>query len=274
METITLRESRLTIDGQGIAELTHMRPEQRNPLTQALRDDYVDVVDRLEGDRHVRALILTGSGGSFCAGGDVKTMHTRQADPAATSPDAMRKRIQALHNWLPRLRNLDMPVIAAVDGPAWGGGFAMALSADFILATPRASFCMVFLRIGVIPDMGALYLLPRFVGLQRAKELLMTARRVDAGEARDLGIVLSLHEPDALREAACTLARRFVDAPRLAVAHTKRLANRAYETDAATMAELEGLAQGHCGVEPYHAESVERFVRREPARFDWDRKEG
>ena len=271
MHTIDYRESRLTIDGDGIARFQHQRPATRNALTMALRADYAEMVDQLRGNSQVRALILAGSGGSFCAGGDVKGMLARFSDPAHNTPVHTRQRLLDLNGWIQRLRELEVPVIAAVDGPAWGGGFAIALCADFVLATPRASFCMVFLRLGVIPDMSAIHLLPRVVGLQKAKELLMTGRRVDAAEAQSLGLVLAQHEPEALDDAALALARRFLPAERVALGMTKRMANRAYETDAGAMAELESAAQAICVADEAHLDCIRRFAAKQPMAYDWDR---
>lgn len=262
------RESRLSIDDDGVAIFEHLNGKARNPFNMELRADYADMLSQLHTDAP-RALVITGSGGSFSAGGDVKVMHARVA--SGQQATGVRRRILDIHDWLQRLRDLEMPVIAAVDGPAWGGGFSVALCADFILATPRASFCMVFLRIGALPDMGAIHLLPRAVGLAKAKELLMTGRRVDAEEGVNLGFVHSLHAPDELLTQATAFARRFLDAPKAALGMTKRLTNRAYELDAGTMAELEACAQVACLSEPDHAEALERFVNKQPMHYDWDR---
>ncbi len=269
MEKLNFRESRLDLHADGVAVFHHLRGEARSPLSMALRDDYADMLAAVR-ERQARALVLAGGEGAFCAGGDVKAMQQRLADGSQSA--GVRQRLQDLHIWLQQLRDLDIPVIAAVDGAAWGGGFALALCADFILATPRASFCMVFLRIGALPDMGALHLLPRAVGLPKAKELLMTGRRIDAQEAERLGFVLALHEPEALQAEALALARRFLPASRVALGLTKRLANRAYELDPATMAELEACAQVSCLAEADHADALERFVQKQPMRYDWDRK--
>jgi len=269
MERFDFRESRLCIGDDGVAVFEHLRPEARNPLTMALREDYAEMVGKVQAGS-VRVLILAGGGGAFCGGGDVKTMHARLADGSQAS--GVRQRIQDIHLWLQRLRDLEIPVIAAVDGPAWGGGFAIALCADFVLATPRASFCMVFLRIGALPDMAAIHLLPRAIGLHKAKELLMTGRKVGAQEGERLGFVHSLHAPEVLQEEALAMARRFLVAPRVALGMTKRLTNRAYELDAATMAELEAVAQVACLSEPEHADALERFMRKEPMLYDWDRR--
>ena len=271
MERFDYRESRLCIGDDGVAVFEHLRGEARNPLTMDLRADYAQMLSQVQADARIRALVITGGVGCFSAGGDVKAMLARLDDPTQTTPAATRQRLLDLHAWLQRLRDLEIPVIAAVDGAAWGGGFAIALCADFVLATPRASFCMVFLRIGALPDMGAIHLLPRAIGLPRAKEMLMTGRRVDAAEAERLGIVHSVHAPESLLDEALAMARRFLAAPRVALGLTKRLANRAYELDASTLAELEAAAQAACLAEPEHVEAVQRFARREPMRFDWDR---
>ncbi|NYT23273.1 enoyl-CoA hydratase/isomerase family protein [Alcaligenaceae bacterium] len=267
MEQFEFRESRLDVHDDGVAVFHHLRHKARNPLSMDLRTDYAEMTDIVR-DR-ARALILAGGGGAFCAGGDIKTMQSRLADGSQST--GVRRRLQDMHSWLQDLRDLEIPVIAAVDGPAWGGGFAIALCADFILASPRASFCMVFLRIGALPDMGAIHLLPRAVGLQKAKELLMTGRRVDAQEGEKLGFVHSLHEPDTLLGQAMRLARCFLPAPSVALGLTKRLTNRAYELNADTLAELEATAQVACLSEPYHAQALERFMRKEPMLYDWDR---
>ncbi|MGO4328128.1 enoyl-CoA hydratase/isomerase family protein [Cupriavidus sp. 2TAF22] len=171
-DLIRLRDAQLLIE-DGVAEFSHQRPAARNALSLDLRADYADMIARIEGDRSVRALILTGSGGSFCAGGDLKSLQEVRAstDAEARSPDAMRRRVQSAHQWMQRLRNLEIPVIAAVDGAAAGAGFSLALAADFMLASSRAFFCMSFAKVGLVPDLGAFYLLPRAVGMSVAKEL-------------------------------------------------------------------------------------------------------
>ncbi|WP_152223738.1 enoyl-CoA hydratase/isomerase family protein [Pseudomonas sp. SCB32] len=271
-ELITFRESQLGI-ADGIATFTHQKPAARNALSLELREDYADLLDRLETDRSIRALIITGSGGSFCAGGDLKSLRERQTstDPEINSANAMRLRIRRLHGWLERLRGLEIPVIAAVDGPAYGAGFAIALLADFILASNRASFCMPFAKLGLVPDSGALYTLPRLVGLQMAKELLFSARRVDIEEAQNLRIVHAIYSSEALPAEAEKLARRFLAAPRDALAMSKRLLNQSFETSWGNLAELESLAQGVASTAPYHGEAVSAFLGGEPSRFDWDR---
>lgn len=271
-EIIQLRDAQLSIDN-GIALFTHQKPASRNALSEDLRRDYTDMLDRVQADRSIRALVITGSGGSFCAGGDLKAARERQgrSDPELNAPDTMRRRLQAIHGWFDRLHGLEIPVIAAVDGPAYGGGFAIALAADFVLASTRASFCMSFAKIGLIPDCSALYMLPRAVGMPMAKELMFTARRVDVAEAQKLGIVHAVHTPEVLQAEALRFARRFVAGPREALALTKSLLNKSFETPYATLAEMECHAQAVASAAAYHAEGIATFLRGEPAAFDWDR---
>ncbi|MGH8785488.1 MAG: enoyl-CoA hydratase/isomerase family protein [Cupriavidus necator] len=271
-EIITLREAYFAIE-DGIAEFTHQRPERRNPLSRELRDDYIQMLDRLESDRSIRALIITGAGGAFCAGGDLRSLQERIAsgDPELSSPDVMRRRLLAGHTWFERLRNLEVPVIAAVDGPAAGAGMSLALTADFILASTRASFSMSFVKIGLLPDMGAFYALPRIVGMAVAKDLMMTGRRLGAEEAQRLGIVHSLHAPQELPAQARGFARRFVGASRHALAQTKRILRSSFETPYSTLMELEANGQAVASTTPEHLEALHRFIAGERPAYDWDR---
>jgi 2-(1,2-epoxy-1,2-dihydrophenyl)acetyl-CoA isomerase len=219
-------------------------------------------------------LIITGSGGSFCSGGDVKGMLARasSADAEETSPDSMRRRVLgAHHSFLDRLRSLEMPVIAAVDGAAYGAGFSLALTADFVLASSRASFCFAFAKVGAVADFGAFYTVPRLIGLAKAKELMMTARRVEAAEAHQLGFVHAVHADDRLLPEARRMARRFLNGPREALGMIKNTLNRSFDLDYRSMAELETCQQAIAMASSYHREAVARFSRGEPLLYDWDR---
>ena len=272
-EIETLRESTLSLR-EGVAEFSHQRPASRNALSDGLRSDYIDMLNRVERDRSVRVLIITGSGGSFCAGGDVKGMQARanSTDPEETSPYAMRRRVlSAHHSFLERLRSLEMPVIAAVDGAAYGAGFSLALTADFVLASARASFCFAFAKVGAVADFGAFYTVPRLIGLAKAKELMMTARRVAADEAHQLGLIHAVHTGDTLLPEARRMARRFLSGPREALGMIKNTLNRSFDLDYLSMAELETCQQAIAMASVYHREAVARFGRGEPLLYDWDR---
>ncbi len=257
----------LTYETQGRTGMIRFtRPEVRHALDISMREEIAALLPKIRADRDLRALIITGEGGAFCAGGDLKAL-SEEERPV----EANRERIALLHTWFTELSNLELPVIAAVDGPAYGAGLNLALAADFVLASPRARFCAVFSRIGLVPDLGGFFLLPRIVGLARAKELVMTARSFGAEEAKDLGIVLEIHQPEALMDAALTLARRFDSASRLATGMSKTILNQALHSDQRALADMEAMAQALCLASDYHKEAVQRFLDKQPLAFDWDR---
>lgn len=248
----------------GVACITMNRPEARNALDETMRLELPQVLQQVRDDPEVRAVVLHGAGGHFCAGGDLQAMQATRRTAYQS-----RQRLHAIHRWLPEWLNLEKPLIAAVDGAAFGGGFSLALTADFVLATPRAAFCQVFARVGLVPDMAAMYLLPRIVGLQRAKELMFSARVLGAEEAQRLGIVFALHEPEALLDAACELAGRFRHASPVSIGLTKNILNQSFQLDQRALAELESYAQGLCMDSDYHREAVDRFLARQPLPFQW-----
>ena len=257
----------LTAVQDGVGIITLNRPEARNALNQGMRAGLAAAVAQMRDDARVYAVIITGAGGAFCSGGDISQMQNE----AGLS---WRERIRSLHQWFPELENLEKPVIAAVDGPAFGAGFSLALAADFILVTRRARFCAVFGRIGLIPDLGAMHMLPRIVGRQKAKELVFTARTVAAEEAKTLGIAYDIvADGPALEQAALALARRFGQASTAAIGMAKTVMNQAFELNARSMAEMEAYAQTMCRGSAYHQDAVQRFRDKQPLRFDWDRKE-
>ena len=252
----------------GVATITLNRPAARNALNLDMRRALAQAIARVRDDAQVHSVILTGAGGAFCSGGDITSMQ----DTAQTGLP-WRERIRGLHLWFPDLVNLEKPVIAAVDGPAFGAGLSLALAADFVIATQGASFCAVFGRIGLVPDMGCMHLLPRIVGRQKAKELVFTARVVGAPEAQQLGLVYDVvQDADALQAAALQLAQRFGEASSAAVGMAKTIMNQAFELDARAMSELEAYAQTLCRSSAYHLDAVQRFSAKQPLRFDWERK--
>lgn len=249
----------------GVATITLNRPEQRNAMSAETHLEFSDAVTRVLEDMNVKALIVTGSGGFFCAGGDVKAM---QGSPPSYAEDKLR--FDRVHELLYRLFDMPKPVIAAVDGPAFGAGCNLALTADFILATPRAKFCQVFGRLGLVPDFGGLFLLPRIVGLQRAKELMFSARVLDAPEAKEMGIVYRIVPQETLQAEAKALARRFCHASTTAIGMAKRALNRTFSSDFHVMTEFEAQAQSRLRTDPYVQEAVRRFNSKERLAFVWE----
>lgn len=253
-----------TVDQQ-VATLTLDSPSNRNALSGKMREELAQVLAAVRADRSIRALIFTGANGHFCAGGDIRAMR----ENAGMDATGWRNRMQDLHVWLEDLLTLDRPVIAAVDGAAAGAGFSFALASDFVLATPRAKFCMSFMKIGLIPDCGAFLTLPRVVGLQRAKELMLSARDVSAQEALQLGIVMELHEPDQLLVRARALAASFVHASPAAVSLVKRTLANAPGSSLAQLLEQEATGQAVAAGAPEHKAAVQRFLDKQPLAYQW-----
>lgn len=255
-----------------VATLTLDRPEARNALSLQMRAELDDVLPQLrrEAGKGIKALILTGASGHFCAGGDVKAQYARASSGDIGTPMEGRARLREAHPRLIELANLEMPVIVAVDGAAAGAGFSLALVGDFILASERAYFVQSFGRLGLVPDWNSLYLLPRLIGLQKAKELIFTARRLPAREAMALGIVHSVHEPKALMAAAQRMARKLTRASPAAIALSKNILNQSLQLDNRAVLEMEAMAQTIARDSDFHREAVRRFAAHEPALFDWE----
>lgn len=248
----------------GIACVTLNRPEKRNAVDLEMRADLIEVVARLRADPDVRVAILTGSGGSFCTGGDISVMRSRT--PGAESG---RIRMQEASDLALNLLTLDKPLIAAVDGPAYGAGFGMAMAADFVLAGPDARFCASFGRIGLIPDFLLHYTLPRLVGLAQAKALVFSTREIAADEALGLGLVYRVCPAGTVMTAARALARSLVTASPTALALSKALLNQSHALDPRQVAEAETAGQALCFETLYHREAAQRFLDRKPQMLDW-----
>lgn len=256
----------------GVAIVTLNRPEARNALDDALRRDLDRAIARIEdgAGSTIHAAVLTGAGGAFCAGGDVNALKEFAGRPAAE----MRRRLRDSHPRMMRWINLEVPTIAAVDGAAAGAGFSLALACDFIIASPRARFVLSFGRLGLVPDWGALYLLPRIVGLQKAKELAFSARIVEPQEAREMGIVYDIVGEGEAVSQAVKFAHRFRDASTLAIGLTKNMLNRSFEHDLQSVLELEASAQAIANNSDYHRSAAARFLDKQPALFDWEKQAG
>ena len=166
---------------QGVAVATLNRPDVRNAIDEGLRAEFNDILDRVANDHDIKALVLTGAGSAFCSGGDISAMRERNSTAPGQLAGNGWLRQRRLHGMIGDLHSLEKPTIAAVNGAAAGLGCDLALCCDFIVASEKAFFVMSYVARGLIPDGGGLYFLPRRVGLPKAKELIFTARRVQAG---------------------------------------------------------------------------------------------
>jgi len=244
----------------GIATLTLNRPEKRNAITDAMRSEFIAALEQVAADSAIRALVLTGTGKGFCAGGDVAGMQRRMDAPAGDVGFNGWTRQQRVHHSVSLLHTLPKPVIAAVNGSANGLGADMALACDFVLASEEASFAWSYIKRGLIPDGGGMYFLPRRVGLSRAKELIFTGRKVDAAEALQLGIADRVSPADALLADAQAWARELSQGSAPALALGKSILNQSFELPAEQVFAQGSQAQGICYTTQQHRDAVLAFL--------------
>jgi 2-(1,2-epoxy-1,2-dihydrophenyl)acetyl-CoA isomerase len=259
---MTDARSMVDIDIQGqIAAVVLNRPEKRNAINDEVRNQLIEAMNRVNADDAVRAVILTGAGSVFCAGGDIAGMRSRLEAPRGKVGFNGWKRQKQTHRLISTIYNIDKPTIAAVNGAASGLGCDLALACDFIMAGPAASFSMAYLRRGLIPDGGGLYFLPRRVGPVRAKELIFSTRSVAADEALSIGLADRLAGDDVLA-AARAWASDLVGGPMAAVALAKSILNRAVDMPLETVFALGSEAQSICYASDEHHDAVNAFLNK------------
>jgi 2-(1,2-epoxy-1,2-dihydrophenyl)acetyl-CoA isomerase len=253
----------LLLDRRGaVATLTLNRPDARNAIDLAMRQELVAALDEVEADAEARVLVLTGSGGHFCAGGDVKTMKLRRQTAAEG-----RARVELLNRMVLRLVDFPRPTIAMVDGYAVGAGTNLALCCDLVVASDRAKFGELFWKIGLAPDGGGTWLLPRLVGMARAKELVFTADIIDAAEAARVGLVNRVVPAADLERVTRELAEKIAAGPPAVLRLAKHMLNRAASTDLAAALDLEAYSQGLAIAGDDHQEGLAAFFEKRTPRF-------
>jgi 2-(1,2-epoxy-1,2-dihydrophenyl)acetyl-CoA isomerase len=232
----------------GVATITLDRPDKLNAFTGTMREDLLAALRECEGD----VVVITGAGRAFCAGGDVEFMHTLQQSGDVAS---FRKLLDAGRDIILQIAAMPRPVIAAVNGVAAGAGCNLALACDYRIAAETARLSESFVKIGLHPDWGGTWLLPRLVGRSRALEILMTGRMVEAAEAFTLGMVNRV-VADALAEAQ-TFAHTLAAAPPLAIAGIKRALALSETNELRAQLELEAEHQVECFLS---AEAIQRIA--------------
>jgi len=236
------------------------RPERLNALTDPMREGLADRFVQANRDADVRAVVLCAAGRAFCASGDVSTM----GDFTVASA---RERLRRAHRMITTLAELDKPVVAAVQGAVAGIGWSMALACDVVYAAQSAYFSQVFKNVGLAPDGGAIYFLAQNIGLLRAKELVLSGRKVGAQEAFEMGLVTRVLEPDALEPAALELAAQLARGPTLAYAFGKRMFKQVYAQALESYLDIEAWAQSAALMSADHREGVEAFLAKRPPAF-------
>lgn len=218
----------------GLARLTLNRPDAANTLDPAMSRALFEAAIECDEDETIRAVLLTGTGKLFCGGGDINGFAQ-----AGENVSRLAKQLTTiLHGAVSRLARMGKPMVVAVNGPAAGAGLSLAMLGDIVIAAPEAHFTVAYTAIGLTPDLGTSWLLPRLVGLRRAQELALTNRRVPAQEAAAIGLITRVAEIDALAEAEA-VAKALAEGPVAALGGTRALLGRSLTTGLEEQLELE-----------------------------------
>jgi len=249
-----------------IAILKLNRPEKRNAMSDAMRSELVAALESIAHDAGVRAMVLTGEGKSFCAGGDIEGMKKRLQSPIGEVAFNGWSRQQKVHHAQTLLYTMPKPTIAAVNGSANGLGADLALACDFVMASDAASFTWSYIHRGLIPDGGGMYFLPRRVGLPQAKRIIFSGAALRLDEALRLGIVDRAAGADNLLQEALAWATELSQGPAHALALGKSILNQSFESDVHQIFALGSQAQGMCYTSAFHQESVATFLAKTPSK--------
>ena len=245
----------------GVATIRLNRPDVFNsinrPVALALQQHLRDC----QADAAVRAVVLTGTGRAFCAGQDLAELTGPNAPDVADIVEAHYNPIILL------IRELEKPVIAAVNGVAAGAGANIALACDLVVAKESAAFIQAFSKIGLVPDSGGTYFLPRLVGMQRASALMLTGDKVSAAAAVQMGMIYQAFADDLFDEEVAGLARKMAQLPTRGLAYTKHLLNRSFSNDLAQQLRAEGDYQLRAGQTADYQEGVAAFLEKRPPVF-------
>ncbi|MGJ9417105.1 2-(1,2-epoxy-1,2-dihydrophenyl)acetyl-CoA isomerase PaaG [Massilia sp. CMS3.1] len=257
-------ESILFTIENGVAVLTLNRPDRLNSFTQAMHLEVRDALDTLQADKSVRVLVLTGAGRGFCAGQDLGDRAVAPGAPGVDLGESVEKFYAPL---VMTLRSLPMPVICAVNGVAAGAGANLALACDIVLAAKSASFIEAFCKLGLIPDTGGTWHLPRLIGHARATGLAMLGDKLSAEKAEEWGLIWRCVPDEALMDEALAMADHFASAATRGLAFTKKALQASYANTLPEQLKLEGEMMRELGYSHDYREGVAAFIAKRPAQF-------
>jgi 2-(1,2-epoxy-1,2-dihydrophenyl)acetyl-CoA isomerase len=254
-------DSLLAAAANGVLTLTLNRPDALNSFTVEMKEALLAGLKDAARNKEVRVVILTGAGRAFSAGQDLKEHAGPDVNDLGTE---LRTRYNPI---ILAMRRLEKPIIGAINGVAAGAGISVALACDIVIASDKASFMEAFGRVGLVPDTGSSWFLPRLVGPARAAEMIFTADSVDAATAERIGLVNRVVPADSLMDEANALAARLAQAAPIALALAKRALNRALDSNLEDALEFEAQLQSIAGRSADHREGVAAFVEKRPPNF-------
>ena len=250
-----------------VATISLNRPEKLNAFTDEMLVKLVDAIDQCDENPEVRAVVLTGKGRGFCAGGDVTAMGADVDNRPLTTKSHIDEAIQAFPR---RMASFDKPIIAAVNGVAAGGGMDLALACDIRTAAQSAKFGETYAKIGLLPGGGGAYYLPRIVGTSKALELLLTAEFIDAEQAGEIGLVSHVYNDESLLEETYKIARKIAALPPYSVMNIKRTVYQGLDSDLHTALEIIGSHIAIAKASKDHAEAITAFREKRPGQYSRD----
>ncbi|MDD9932636.1 MAG: enoyl-CoA hydratase-related protein [Myxococcales bacterium] len=254
----------LTMSQEGaLARITLNRPDAFNALNLKMALELREAVRHVEMDESVRALLLTGAGKAFCAGGDVASFHGALPMPEQLIKDI----VLPMHDAIAIMTHMDKPVVVAINGVAAGAGMGLAMAPDIAIASEKAKFSMAYTGIAAAPDGSTTFYLPRLVGLRRALELTLENRVLSAQEAMEWGLANQVVPPEELEAAALERARKLAVGPTRALGMAKRLLHRSFESSLETQLMREGRGIASMGSTEDFAEGVTAFVEKRDPEF-------
>ncbi|HWK43239.1 MAG TPA: enoyl-CoA hydratase [Stellaceae bacterium] len=254
------------IDG-AVATITLNRPAALNTLNAALRDGLVQALTDVENDAAIRVVVLTGAGGHFMAGGDIRSFAEQMDLPAGERRDHFEDRIQHVHPIIIRMRRMPKPIVASVRGAVAGFGMSLLMGCDLAVAAEDSLFTLAYCHLGTTPDGGATWFLPRMVGMKRAMEIALLGDRFDAATAERLGLVNRVVPTAELETATTALAERLAKGPALAYAGTKRLLQAASTRSLEAQLQAEAESFSACAASEDFKEGVTAFLAKRAPTF-------
>lgn len=251
----------LASKADGVMTITLNRPDALNSFTVEMKEALLAALKDAARDKEVRAIVLTGAGRAFSAGQDLKE---RQAPGVSDLGTELRIRYNPI---ILAMRRLEKPIVGAINGVAAGAGISIAMACDIIIASEKATFIEAFTRVGLVPDTGSTWFLPRLVGPARAAEMMLTAEPVDAATAERIGLVNRVVPAEQLMDEANALATKLAQSAPIALALTKRALNRVFDMNLEEALDFEAQLQTVAGRSKDHVEGVAAFVEKRPAKF-------
>lgn len=248
-----------------VATITLNRPDKSNAFDETMAGELIDALKNVERDADVRAIVIAGAGKNFCAGQDLSALVNKYPSPGGVNfGDHLRRTYNVI---VARIRTIEKPFIAAINGAAVGAGFGLACACDLRHASTNAKFRMAFIGIALAPDSALSFLLPRIIGLGRATEMALTNELIDAEKAFQSGLVNRVFPPDELMPKTLEFAKQLALAPTRSIGLTKRVFNRALTADLNETLEYEALIQEIAGHSQDHLEGVKAFIEKRAPQF-------